>query len=123
MFFEELSCYHEKLFILPKELIITGDLNFPVDDPNNIDARRFRRILDEHGLMQHVKGATHVHGHTLDLIITRNSSHILRSVPTIQDPALCDNTATLEVTIYRKRSVTYIESFKRTQNHDFPQTP
>lgn len=38
-----------------------------------------------------MKGATHVHGHTLDLIITRNSSHILSSVPTIQDPVFCDN--------------------------------
>jgi hypothetical protein len=59
-------------------------------DPNNIDAGRFQRILDEHGLLQHVKGATHVHGQTIDLIITRNS-HILISVPTIKDPALCDN--------------------------------
>lgn len=100
VFFKEWSCYLDKLVILPEELIITGDLNFHVDDPNNTDARRFRIILDEHGLTQHVKGATHVHGHTLDLIITGNSSHILRSVPTIQDPALCDNkTATLEMTI------------------------
>jgi hypothetical protein len=62
-------------------------------DPNNIDAGRFQRILDEHGLLQHMKGATHVHDHTLDLIITRNISHILSSVPTIKikNPALCDN--------------------------------
>ena len=39
--------------------------------PNNQDALKFNDLLDSMNLVQHVKGSTHRHGHTLDLIITR----------------------------------------------------
>ncbi|CAG2234132.1 unnamed protein product [Mytilus edulis] len=41
--------------------------------------------------MKYVTGKTHVHGHTLDVVITRENSSILSDIPSIQDPHLCDN--------------------------------
>ena len=59
------------------EIIITGDLNFQLDDPTNINVRRFSGQLDSHVLIQHVPGATHTGGHTLDVVITRGVSCIV----------------------------------------------
>ena len=33
--------------------------------------------LSDHGLVQHVQGATHNKGHTLDVVITRDNSTIM----------------------------------------------
>lgn len=90
VFFEEWSNYLDSLAVEPKELIITGDLNFHVDDPADVDARHFTDSLDIHGLVQHVQGATHVGGHTLDVVITREDSSVIQDVPSILDPCLCD---------------------------------
>ena len=45
------------------------------------DACRFLGLLDSVGLDQHVSVPTHISGHTLDLIITRNSDQLLVSSP------------------------------------------
>ena len=47
-------------------------------DPNNI---HFRDLLDTMGLVQHVKQPTHILGHTLDLIITRQSDDFVAEEP------------------------------------------
>jgi hypothetical protein len=52
---------------------------------------KFLQILSEHGLLQHVSGPTHVHGHTLDVLITRENSSLLLGLPSIRDPRICDN--------------------------------
>ena len=41
-------------------------------------------------MQQHGNGATHVSGHTRDVIIIRENSSLLLGSPTIQDPHLCD---------------------------------
>lgn len=71
--------------------MITGDLHFHVDNPNDSEGNKFILTLEEHDLLQHVVGATHTKGHTLDVLITRNTSSVLGGLPTIQDPVLCDN--------------------------------
>jgi hypothetical protein len=70
------------------ELIITGDFNFHLDDPNDSNSRTFLEILDEHSLSQHMVGATHVRGHTLDVVIARENSQLLHDRPFIFDPIL-----------------------------------
>ena len=55
------------------------------------EAYKFLESLEEHGLSQHVIGKTHVHGHTLDVLITRENSSILSETLSIQDPHLSDN--------------------------------
>ena len=46
-------------------------------------ACKFEDILSGFGLEQHVKGATHCRGHTLDLLITRSADSVLRSAPIV----------------------------------------
>ena len=73
VFFHNFAEYLESVVMSSDKLLITGDFNFDMDvhtDPNNI---HFRDLLDAMGLVQHVKQPTHIHGHTLDLIITRQS--------------------------------------------------
>ena len=90
-FFEEFSSFVPKAADSPHELIITGDFNFHLDDPNDSNSRTFLEILDEHSLSQHVVGATHVRGHTLDVVIARESSQLLHDRPFIFDPILCND--------------------------------
>jgi hypothetical protein len=61
-------------------VIITGDLNFHLDDPSDHNARKFLDILDEQGFVQHVVGATHIRGYTLDFFITRDNSSKFTSI-------------------------------------------
>ena len=73
LFLEEFSTYLEHLKLAPGLLLMSGDFNFHVDRPNDSDSRRFMSILNSFDLNQHVVGATHRDGHTLDLIITQVS--------------------------------------------------
>jgi hypothetical protein len=57
---------------------------------DNTFVRTFLEILDEHSLSQHVVGATHVRGHTLDVVIARESSQLLHDRPFIFYPILCN---------------------------------
>ena len=56
-----------------ERLVITGDFNVYVDNLTDQNAIKFLDILESCCLEQHVVGHTHVDGHTLDLIITRQS--------------------------------------------------
>ena len=76
---------------IPEEIIITGDLNFHLDNKSDCDGRKFIEMLNDRGLVQHVIGATHVSGHTLDVIISRDNSPILIGTPSIEDSHICDD--------------------------------
>jgi hypothetical protein len=76
-FLDELSLLLQSSTAMSEEVIITGDLNFHLDDPSDQNARKCLDILDEQGFVQHVVGATHIRGHTLDVFITRDNSSIL----------------------------------------------
>ena len=65
-------------------LVLLGDFNIHVDVPTDMDAIQFRDLLDSMGLQQHVKQPTHIHGHTLDLLITRQSDVIVAKEPEIE---------------------------------------
>jgi hypothetical protein len=92
IFFDEWSTYLDNLTVIPHETIVTGDLNFHLDVKSDTDACHFTSILSAHGLIQHVSGATHKKGHTLDVVITREVSSLLLGSPTISDPCLSDKT-------------------------------
>ena len=65
-------------------------MNFHFDIVDDHDAQHFIGILDLYGLQQHVCEPTHVHGHTLDVVITRNTSTIVSDVE-VTDPGLIDH--------------------------------
>ena len=48
------------------------------------------KLLSDHGLVQHVQGATHNKGHTLDVVITRDNSTIMQTTPSVRNPCLFD---------------------------------
>ncbi|XP_068728084.1 uncharacterized protein [Montipora capricornis] len=49
--------------------------------PSDADTIRLKDLLNSMGLVQHVKRPTHIHGHTLDLIITRQADDIVDGEP------------------------------------------
>jgi hypothetical protein len=65
-------------------------LIFCLDDTKDGDARKLIQSLEDHGLIQHVTGPTHKHGHTLDVLITRENSSILLGQPITHDPNIFD---------------------------------
>jgi len=89
-FFDEWTEFIDRLAVIQEELVITGDLNFHLDNEEACDTRKFLETLRDHGLVQHIRGPTHNRGHTLDVVITRENSLILQKVPSVQDPFLCD---------------------------------
>ena len=73
VFFHEFAEYLESVVMSSDKLLITGDFNFHMDEPTDPNNIHFRDLLDAMGLVQHMKQPTHIHGHTIDLIITRQS--------------------------------------------------
>ena len=82
LFFDEFSVLVQDLAIATETVIITGDFNFHVERPD-ANAMKFLDILDAGGFDQNVRGITHKHGHTLDLIITRQGDLIKTDPPKI----------------------------------------
>ncbi len=91
IFFQEWVTYLEQLSVSPQSVVLTGDLNFHLDDPRNADALQFSSNLDAHGLQQHITVPTHKKGHTLDVLITREGDSTLMDIPSILDPCLGDS--------------------------------
>ena len=80
-FIGEFSSYLESLVMFSEPLCLTGDFNIHVDDINDSAARLFADLLDSMALNQHVHSATHELGHTLDLVIIRQSDHLIFGEP------------------------------------------
>ena len=78
--------------VLCKELLLLGDFSIRVDAVDDIDATKFSDLLESLGLVQHVEHAKHVHGHTLDLIISRKWDTTIYAAPRI-DRFLSDHGA------------------------------
>ena len=80
-FLSEFSNFLESVILSKECLLILGDFNIHVDDCIDADAMKFLDLLDSLGLDQHITQPTHIHGHTLDLIITRKKESLIRSPP------------------------------------------
>jgi hypothetical protein len=76
-FLEEFANLTDHLNLCGERLLIVGDFNIHVDNNDNKDAKCFLSNLAASNLEQHVNCATHVQGHTLDLVITRPSEFLL----------------------------------------------
>ena len=88
-FFDDWSAYLALKAVSPSSPIITGDLNFHVDDSQDANANRFKQTLHASGFTQHVVGPTHKKGHTLDVVLTLENDSIMNSV-TVMEPGLFD---------------------------------
>lgn len=81
VFFDEFTLYLESVIMSSEPLIIVGDFNIHVDISTDPNAIQFLDLLSSMGLNQHVNKPTHLSGHTLDLIITRNCDTLLPTNP------------------------------------------
>ena len=62
----------ELLVVQSCPIVIGGDLNIHVENPDDVNARRLHELLTSCGMQQHVNSPTHRCGGTLDLLITFN---------------------------------------------------
>ena len=75
-FFDELTTVLESLVLNSCPVLIGGDFNVHVEDPTNPQAVRLSEVFSSFNLIQHVRGPTHKHGHTLDLVVTFSDCRI-----------------------------------------------
>ena len=73
----ELSDYMESIILAPEKLVIMADSNIHVDVAGDRDANKQQDSFESLGFQQHVKGATHIHGYTLNLILTRQWQSVI----------------------------------------------
>ena len=78
-FFDEFQDLLENIVSLHDNLYILGDFNVHLDNSNG-NINEFNEILACFDLKQHVNSPTHVHGHWLDLLITKRISNSIKSV-------------------------------------------
>ncbi|XP_072044964.1 uncharacterized protein [Amphiura filiformis] len=96
LFFEEFSGLLESATLASGELVITGDFNIHMDDLDCQSMKLMSDILYSAGLKQHVTEPTHIRGHTLDLLITRDpqdsvsSVSVKRDLPSDHYAVMCD---------------------------------
>ena len=72
-FYDDFYTLVEFLSSTISSFTICGDFNIHIDTTSR-DSVNFLNILDSCNITQHVHSATHLHGHTLDLILTSDSS-------------------------------------------------
>ena len=93
-------------------------MNIHVDDASDADARNFLDLLESLGLQQHVRGPTHIHGHTLDLVVTRLAENIILDTPKA-DRYLSDHAAILcKLTSSKPLNTVKEVKYRRTKSVD-----
>lgn len=73
LFLSQFGEYLESLLTKGGTPLICGDFNFHVEDDLDTVAQQFITLYQDKGFQQHVRGATHIAGGTLDLILTRKN--------------------------------------------------
>ena len=58
------------LLSLSGKHVIVGDFNFRINEPADVNAAKFKALIEQFNLIQHVNLSTHVAENTLDLIST-----------------------------------------------------
>ena len=80
VFLDEFGSMVDNYQLHPSDVLFTGDFNIWLDVPDDPETKQFMNLLSCYGLKQHVTEATHIHGHILDLLITRENESVLSEV-------------------------------------------
>ena len=91
-FLDEWSTFMSQLTICKSELIVVGYVNIYLD--NQTLHHEFIQSLESHGLQQHMQVPTHHHGHTLDVLISRDTSTLLTDIE-VKNINLCNDNGDL----------------------------
>lgn len=103
-FISEFTELMEGLILRSEHLIIMGDFNIHVDQPNDRQNIAFLNVTESFGLLQLVKERTHRGGHTLDLVLIRgDDAKTIQPVVSVEDHNLSDHSAVfLTIQLARK---------------------
>jgi hypothetical protein len=71
----------ESVILSKEHLLVLGDFNIHFDVSDDADAVKFHDLLESLGLEQHVTKSTYIHGHILDLVITRKTENTIPFPP------------------------------------------
>ena len=72
------------------QFVIVGDLNLHLDEIDNNNTTKFNNILTELDLCQHIDQPTHIHGHTLDVLITQTECDLVSNIR-VYDPCFVND--------------------------------
>ncbi|XP_072023255.1 uncharacterized protein [Amphiura filiformis] len=78
-FFEEFSQFLQDYAISQGELVLVVDLNLHLDIEDDYNTQKFADLMDSLSLTQFVVGPTHRCGHTLDVVISRESDNLVKN--------------------------------------------
>ena len=79
-FYQEFQELLELLIPLATDFYIIGDFNLHLELKKSPSTTKFCEIIESFDLEQHVNFPTNIHGHWLDLLITRTPCAAVRSV-------------------------------------------
>ena len=78
-FLYEFESFVSDVNLAANKTVIMGDFNLHIDLPSKPEIVSFMSILSSFDLFQHVSESTHVHGHMLDLLISREGGDIIHN--------------------------------------------
>ena len=110
-FFEQFQDLLENVVTIHSEFYIVGDFNLHLDTPS-ATTTTFNDILASFDTTQHVNFPTHIHGHWLDIIITRSSCKNIQT-PTVVDGLSDHNTVIANLKVRTARAVSKHNVFYR----------
>ena len=84
-FINDFSTFLEDNCLAGDPIILMGDFNIHMDVLTDSFAMKFNETLYAFGMKQHISGATHDKGHTLDLVISRSNDDISIENPRVGD--------------------------------------
>ena len=84
LFFDEFADLIERVAAFAAPIVIVGDINLHLDDPSAPTTASFNDILGGADFPQHVTGATHRAGHTLDVLITQSDAIVTVTVVSLE---------------------------------------
>ena len=74
-FLKEIVTLLEYLTAMKDEIVLAGDVNVHVES-DELYANKFKEILQDFNIIQHVTFPTHIQGHTLDIVATYDDTSI-----------------------------------------------
>ena len=111
VFLTEFASLLEVLLASGEELLILGDFNYWIDDPGSKPyTSEFLELLDLNNIKNYVSDSTHIHGHTLDLVLGYMSSSVINCV----DIKPIDRTISDHALILCELKVTNLPSYKKS---------
>lgn len=70
--------FSETVVLFKEQLVLVAEFNIQMDVPYDSYCTKFLDLLESFSLQQHVVGPTHIYGHTLELVIIRQSAQIVQ---------------------------------------------